>query len=68
MVINRNPLQYIQEQILRREIRFGDKANHQCYTVFKISGHRCEGIYGHSGQCQDIEYPHEKSLDLEYGT
>jgi hypothetical protein len=47
---------------------FGDLADMECPTIFKISGHPCGGCYGHSGPCQDIEYPDEKSNDLDVFT
>ena len=36
----------------------------RCPTVFKVSGHRCYGVYGHPASCQDIDYT-EPSKDLE---
>lgn len=36
----------------------------QCPTVFKVSGFRCVGVYGHKGFCQDVDYP-MSSKDLE---
>lgn len=36
----------------------------QCPTVFKVSGFRCMGVYGHKGFCQDVNYP-MSSKDLE---
>ena len=29
----------------------------QCQTIFKESGHRCEGIKDHTTVCQDFDYP-----------
>ncbi len=49
-----------------RERQFGDLADTQCPTVFKITGHRCEGVYGHNGPCQDIGYPDKPSKDLDF--
>ena len=49
-----------------RDIKFGDLADTQCPTTFKIIGHRCEGVYGHNGPCQDIGYPDEPSKDLDF--
>lgn len=49
-----------------RQKKFGELSNTQCNTVFKITGYRCGGIYGHEGTCQDLNYP-QKSADLEYG-
>jgi len=56
----------IQSYIIQRERLFGDNAYKQCPTVFKVSRHQCEGVYGHPNQCQDIGYPDQKSKDLEY--
>ncbi len=36
----------------------------RCPTVFKVSGFRCIGVYGHYGPCQDVDYP-KPSKDLE---
>lgn len=39
----------------------------QCKTIFKESGHRCEGILGHPSVCQDIDFPNYQCSRETYG-
>lgn len=37
----------------------------RCTTIFKVSGHRCEGILGHTTVCEDFDWPkYESSREI----
>ncbi len=59
------PLDEILAQLWKNKKKFGELYGTQCPTVFKVTGHRCEGIYGHARYCEDIDYPAKPSKDLE---